>query len=150
MAGGREDHGGGIVGLLDLIEEHGTALEYDLIALGLRLRYCPSEGFDWRDLKVVVSQADDKTKLWQSQNPKFAGWTVTDRLLAIIANGIRWLVWAKTKDGSKNRNRPKPIGPDMAEDKKVRPGLKVKAGALSKVKQMLGLSGGAFKIGGGD
>ncbi len=139
MAGGREDHGGGIRQLLDLIEEHGSALEYDLITLGLRLRDCPSEGFDWRDLLVIVRNSDDRSRLWQSQNPKFAGWTLTDRLLAICANALRWLVWSKTKDGSKNRNRPEPIGPDMGSDKKVRPGLKVKAAPMSKVRQLLGL-----------
>lgn len=105
----------------------------------MRLRDCPSPEFDWRDLLIYVKHADDTTKLWQSQNPKYAGWTVTDRLLAIIANALRWLVWAKTKDGSKNRNRPHPIGPDMADDKKVRPGLKVKPSPLSAVKKALGL-----------
>jgi hypothetical protein len=29
-------------------------------------------------------------------------------LLADIADGIDWLVWSKTKDGSKNRRHPEP------------------------------------------
>lgn len=88
---------------------------------------------------MIVQHSDDTTKLWQSQHPQYAGWTLTDRLLAIIANALRWLVWAKTKDGAKNRHRPEPIGPDMGTTKKVRPGLKVKASPISKIKQLLGI-----------
>lgn len=126
--------------LLDIIEKHGTALEYDLIKDGLRLRDCPSDEFNWRDLWVYVKHSGETSALWQARNPKFAGWTLTTRLLAIIANALRWLVWAKTKDGHRNRNRPVPIGPDMG-DQQSRPGLKVKAAPLSKVKELLGLSG---------
>lgn len=139
-------HGGGITGLIDLIDGHGAALEYDLIKLGLRLRDCPSEHFDWRDLLVIVRHSNDRSALWQSQNPKYTGWTLTDRLLAIIANALRWLVWAKTKDGSKNRNRPVPIGPDMG-DKTRRPGLKVKPSPVSRVKKALGLGDDDSRLG---
>lgn len=37
------------------------------------------------------------------------GWTLKDLLLAESVDTLRLLLWAKTKDGSKNRNRPKPI-----------------------------------------
>ena len=30
-------------------------------------------------------------------------------MLAVIADYLGWLVWSKTKDGQKNRNRPKSI-----------------------------------------
>lgn len=30
-------------------------------------------------------------------------------LLAIIADGVRWLMWSKTKDAEKNRNMPESI-----------------------------------------
>ena len=30
-------------------------------------------------------------------------------LLASAADSLRWLVWAKTEDGRKNRNRPEPF-----------------------------------------
>lgn len=33
----------------------------------------------------------------------------TEMLLAVIADGIRTLVWFKTKDGQKGRNRPKSL-----------------------------------------
>lgn len=141
MAGGVAGFGGGILGLLCVVEEHGDALEYDLIRAGLRLRDCPSEAFTWRDLLVFVRHSDDRSALWQAQHPKFKGWPIEARLLAIIANALRWLVWAKTRDGAKNRNKPVPIGPDM-NDKVSRPGLKVKPAPLSRVKQLLGLGEG--------
>ncbi|ADX42599.1 hypothetical protein [Gordonia phage GTE2] len=30
-------------------------------------------------------------------------------LLATAADALNWLVWAKTRDGQKNRNQPQPI-----------------------------------------
>lgn len=35
------------------------------------------------------------------------GWNTADYLLAIIGDGIHDLIWQKTKDGRKNRRRPK-------------------------------------------
>lgn len=71
--------------------------------------------------------------------PEAAGWTLTNQLLALIADVLRWLQWAKTKDGSKGRNQPEPIS---------RPGVKslrtpVHPGAKglprSKMRKALGL-----------
>lgn len=36
-------------------------------------------------------------------------WGLTEMLLADIVDSQRWQVWAKTKDGHKGRNRPKPV-----------------------------------------
>ena len=101
------------------------------------MRDCPSERFTWRDLWVIVHHSGDTSRLFAARNPKYAGgWTLTNRLLAIIANALRWLVWAKTVDGSKNRNRPEPLGPDMGNVSN-RPGLRVKASPLSKIRNLL-------------
>lgn len=47
---------------------------------------------------------------------------VVPHLLALCADSLAWLVWSKTKDGSKNRRRPRPIPrPGVtAEDKRGR------------------------------
>lgn len=37
------------------------------------------------------------------------GWNTTDYLVALVADGIHDLIWQKTKDGRKNRKRPKRI-----------------------------------------
>lgn len=51
--------------------------------------------------------------------PDKAGWTLTNHLLAVIADTLRWLKWAKTKDGAKNRNEPEPIArPGIASNRK--------------------------------
>lgn len=54
MARGVDGQPGGIFGLLDLIDEHQEALEYELIREGVRLRDLPSESLNWRDLFVLV------------------------------------------------------------------------------------------------
>lgn len=70
-------------------------------------------------------------------HPEDAEWTLTNRLLAIIADVLRWLQWAKTSDGRKNRNQPEPIPrPGVARRKRVQP--KVKAQPRSKIRALLG------------
>ena len=45
----------------------------------------------------------------------------TNRLLilASISDTLRWLQWAKTKNGSKNRNKPKYLMPEIFSKKEV-------------------------------
>ena len=37
-------------------------------------------------------------------------WTSDRSLMAAMVNDLNWLVWAKTKDGQHNRNRPRIVG----------------------------------------
>lgn len=41
-----------------------------------------------------------------------AVWTTDRMLMAEQLNTLRLLLWAQTKDGQRNRNRPEPIGPE--------------------------------------
>jgi len=50
------------------------------------------------------------SRLLSALDPELS-WTQEDYLLANIANSLLFLAWTQTKDGSKNRNRPKPIEP---------------------------------------
>lgn len=110
MAGECRGNAGGIQSLRRLLEEFPEAVEYDLIALGLRLRDLPSDRLTWRDLKVIVTRMPQhKSALAAEQHPEDASWALTEHLLAEVADTQRLLLWAKTKDGSKNRNRPQPI-----------------------------------------
>ena len=43
-------------------------------------------------------------------------WGWNEYLLADISYSLRWLVWSKTKDGSKNRNHPKRILPPGSKE----------------------------------
>lgn len=68
-----------------------------------------SEEFTWRDLKVFVQHANLETSLARIEHPDKADWGKTNMLLADAVDALKWLVWAKTRDGSKNRNQPTPI-----------------------------------------
>lgn len=72
--------------------------------------------FDGALRESVVETADlvymlpRGSRTYTALDPEYA-WTQEDYLLANIANSLALLVWAQTKDGQKNRNRPKPITP---------------------------------------
>lgn len=75
----------------------------------MRLRDLGSERFSWRDLRIILSQQKPaESALWMEQNPDHM-WGLPEFLLADVADTLHALFWAKTKDGSKNRNRPQPI-----------------------------------------
>jgi hypothetical protein len=71
-------------------------------------------------------------------HPDEAGWTLTNMLLAAIADVLRWLQWAKTKDGQKGRGQPDPIPRPGVKSHKRAVHPKVKGAPRSKIRQMLG------------
>ena len=98
---------GGVLSLLALIDEHGEALEFDLIALGLRLRDCPSPEFNWRDLWVVCRRLGRDSELYKSTNPDDdTSWSVTDYLLAMVADNTSFRLYQAA--GGKGK-KPKPV-----------------------------------------
>lgn len=98
-----------MITLLDFIEEHRSAVAADLIDKGLRLRDFPSDHLTWADMLAIVENAPRTSAIARSVDREKAEWSTTDYLLAMIADAQAWLVWAKTEDGAKNRNRPKPL-----------------------------------------
>lgn len=50
-----------------------------------------------------------KSAVWLEKNPDDAPWGLREMLLAEIVDMQHLALWSKTKDGEKNRNRPKPI-----------------------------------------
>jgi hypothetical protein len=107
MAGGLQGHRGGIHGLLTLIDEHQEALEYDLIALGLRLDWLGTSRLDWRDLLVIVKNLPRTSATNRAANGETAQWSLTDYLLAGIFDLIAVGNWQRA--GKKNAPRPKPL-----------------------------------------
>lgn len=83
--------------------------------MGLRLRDLGTDRLTWSDLKAIVRHAPTTSALVRAQEPERSRWGVTEYLLAIIADSLRWLVWAKTKDAKRRRNQPKPIPRPGAE-----------------------------------
>lgn len=90
-----------------LIDEHGEAIEYDLIGLGLRLRDCPSPAFNWRDLLVLCRRWGRESELYQALHPEDdTTWGVSEYILAHIADSTVLRLWQAA--GGKTR-RPEPI-----------------------------------------
>jgi len=75
----------------------------------LRLRNCPTKGFNWHDLLIVYRFAGLESNVYESRHPEQAGWTLTNQLIAMGVDCLRWLQWAKTRDGRDNVNMPDPI-----------------------------------------
>lgn len=69
MAGSRRSLRGKLTGLLELHEAHPTAVEHELIRLGLRWRDVGSEAFTWRDLLVVVEEISTDSALMRAMHP---------------------------------------------------------------------------------
>ena len=103
---GREP--GGIGSLVRLLREHGEAIEYDLIRLGLRLDWLGTERLSWRDLWVIVRQSGPDTALWRTEARRVVQTPETD-LLRAVEHSLRVLIWQQTKDGQTGRNPPQAI-----------------------------------------
>lgn len=70
--------------------------------------------------------------------PEKAGWTLTNQLLAMIADVLHWLQWAKTPDGVRGRNHPELIPrPGVTPLRKLVHG-KAKGLPRSRVRKLLG------------
>lgn len=74
-----------------------------MIALGSDLRLDDGR-LSWVDLHAVIFASPPNTAVFHAFEQ---GWNTSDYLLAIIGDGIHDLIWQKTKDGRKNRKRPK-------------------------------------------
>lgn len=113
---------GGIAGLLELIEEHGQALQVDLLRLGLNLRDVGTPALTWADLLAIVKDNPEDSALTRSVNgttPEQRMWTMDRLLLAEAVDTLRLLMWAKTEDGQKGRNRPPKIPRPGVDDRDV-------------------------------
>ncbi|MFI9506872.1 DUF5361 domain-containing protein [Nocardia sp. NPDC052566] len=120
MAAGVERRPGGILGLLELCNQHGEAIEADLIRAGVRLRDVGTKRFTWRDFAVLVRQSSADSALLRAMHPERYRWGQVEHLLADLVDVANLLLWSKTKDGSNNRNRPSPYPRPGVEDKSKR------------------------------
>lgn len=102
---------GGISGLLELIDEHGEALEFDLwqLANPRRLEWLGSDRLPWRDLRIIVENLPRTSALGRSTLGKDAKWGFVEQLMATQIDALNMLIWMQSEDGRKNRNRPKPV-----------------------------------------
>lgn len=117
MAGVLAGDRGGILGLLRLLEEHGEAIEYELLTIGKHIDHLGTRRLSWRDLLVVVKQAPPQGALHRALDPEGWGWDVNSYLLAADVDTLMVANWQRA--GDKRKKRPDPI---------LRPGQKKKRG----------------------
>jgi len=85
----------------------------------LRLRQLGSDALSWRDLLVIAQHSEAGTALQTARHPEEAGWGLSEHLLAVVADAVISGNWMQSKDGQRNRNRPKQIQrPGVVPDKK--------------------------------
>jgi hypothetical protein len=99
-------HRGGILSLLELIDEHGEALQYDLIERQLRLQDLGLPHFTWFDLKVLVRFLPPSSALYRELQPEAEAWGLTEQLLASATDALNLANWQR---GGGKGARPKPI-----------------------------------------
>jgi len=106
VAAGLGRRPGGIRGLLGFLAEHREAVEYDLIALGLRLDWLGSGRLSWRDLLVVIRQAPRNSAVNRAQDPDHA-WGLPEQLLAALFDATRVGIWQR--GSGKRSDYPEPL-----------------------------------------
>jgi hypothetical protein len=80
------------------------AIEYETVRGGRRLA-----DLSWREIKVLVRHAEPGSAIFRATFGEQATWGAAEHLLAGLVDLTNMLVWMKSADGQKNRNRPKPI-----------------------------------------
>lgn len=58
----------------------------------------------------LLAQLPEEARVWRAYDPS-AVWTGDRALAAAMVNDLNWLVWSRTRDGKRGRNRPAPVGP---------------------------------------
>ncbi|MBF6254398.1 hypothetical protein IU414_06625 [Nocardia farcinica] len=75
---------------------------------GLRLNQLGTKRLTWFDLAAVIDNLLPTSAVSRALNPDWM-WGLPEMLLADAVDSLRWLVWAKTEDAQKKRNKPKPV-----------------------------------------
>lgn len=117
MAGGIGDFHGGILALIELIDEHPREVAYECLRLGLRLADV-GVSFGWTDLDAVVRCAPRDSALAAVLDPENAPWDVPSQLLHSIEHTLRVLAWQKTEAGARGRDIPEPLPAPWVKDEK--------------------------------
>lgn len=96
LRGGVRRDGGKIFGLVTLLEEHGEAIEFDLQERwNLPLTALITGELSWRKFGAFVNQLPRESALGRSQLGEGAYWSVTDYLLALIADHLAAANWQR-------------------------------------------------------
>jgi hypothetical protein len=90
----------------------------------------------WADLRDIVQYQSPDSALHRAMHPDAAPWGLSEHLLAVVADAVIAGNWMQSKDGQKNRNRPKPIPRPGVEPEAKKFGGK--AESMTAIKEWLG------------
>lgn len=110
------DVAGGTLTVAEVMREHGEALEYDLIVLGLRLRDLGTPSLNWRDLWVICRNSGRTTRLYAALNPEDdPTWSTAEYLLAQVVDNTAWRTY-QAAEGKGPKPKPVPRPGDVRRD----------------------------------
>lgn len=95
--------------VLDIVDEYGEAVAYDLIGLGLRLRHLGTDRLSYGDLHTIIHNQPptEASALYRAINPDDWPWSMEAQLLAAAVDELRVGNWQRGR--GKKRDFPKPI-----------------------------------------
>lgn len=99
---------GGIAGLLTLPAEQWQAIEADLLRCGKTRSQLGTPDLPWSAVVAMVRHTSRGDALHREVHGDLARFAEVEYMLADVIDALNTLVWFKTKDGQKGRNRPKP------------------------------------------
>lgn len=88
------------------------AIDYDLLTLGLDIRWVGTSDLTWRRLRSVITYLPSTSALGRSVNGDAAVWGTTEYLLAHAVDELAAANWQRGGKGP----RPKPIPRPGADD----------------------------------
>lgn len=98
---------------------HGDELRADLQQYyGIDLDDAMAGAHSARHVAALLAQLPPDCRVARAEDPD-AAWTLTDSLLATVANALHTLMWGMS-DPKKRGQRPAPIGPSWMRGKRTR------------------------------
>lgn len=95
-------------------------MQYDLLALGLRLRELGTPRLWWDELRAVIVWAPEESAIFRARGGESAVWGVQEHLLAAAVNALRLMSWQL--GGDEKAAKPDliiPPGVEMPSDEQV-------------------------------
>lgn len=110
MAEALWDQPGGIHGLLDVLDEHGEAIEHDLVCAGWTLDDIGGR-LPWTAVRSFIHQ--DAQQRGTALHRELAGddhiWGLPEQLLATIVDAVQVGNWQRASGGKRKPKKPKPV-----------------------------------------
>lgn len=98
-------HGGGILGALDILRDHWSAVTRDLVVSGKHMSDWCTERLQFHELFAFINYAPPGTATFHVLNE---GWTADTHQLTNLLDVANWLLWSKTKDAQEKHPQHKP------------------------------------------